>query len=387
MKKEDIAGIIVYTLMLAIAVVFGFTILQSHQVDSGLSGMSYFLYIFGGIVAGLIFNALLFELGHVIGAKVGGYDILSVCVLGFTFYKFEGKTKFRFKNFDGLTGETKIVPKKDAKKECNPTAYLWFGTVFYLIELTAVIIVFALFGTSENVLVANIAYFILIMGVLGILILFYNIIPLKLDTVTDGYRLKLVSNPKNREAFNELLRVEYEISQGNTDVEIKTFDTITNFTADLNLNKVYILLDKRDFAEAEKLIDMIIENKNNVSDSTYVKARCQKIYINIMNRSFEEAKAYYDKEVSLEERRDISKNISMEAIRTYILTQGLFDKSRSECLIALNNVYKAFKHTPKQRQKVEIVLFNGALQKVIDAHPDWEFEGYILTDNSQNKKA
>ena len=387
MKKEDIAGIIVYTLMLAIAVVFGFTILQSHQVDSGLSGMSYFLYIFGGIVAGLIFNALLFELGHVIGAKVGGYDILSVCVLGFTFYKFESKTKFRFKNFDGLTGETKIVPKKDAKKECNPTAYLWFGTVFYLIELTAVIVVFALFGTSENVLVANIAYFILIMGVLGILILFYNIIPLKLDTVTDGYRLKLVSNPKNREAFNELLRVEYEISQGNTDVEIKTFDTITNFTANLNLNKVYILLDKREFAEAEKLIDMIIENKSNVSDSTYVKARCQKIYINIMNRSFEEAKAYYDKEVSLEERRDISKNISMEAIRTYILTQGLFDKSRSECLIALNNVYKAFKHTPKQRQKVEIVLFNEALQKVIDAHPDWEFEGYILTDNSQNKKA
>ena len=386
MKKEDIAGIVVYTLMLAIAVVFGFTILQSHQVNSGLSGMTYFLYIFGGIVAGLLFNAILFEVGHIIGAKVGGYDILSVCVLGFTFYKFEGKIKFRFKNFDGLTGETKIVPKKDAKKECNPTAYLWFGTVFYLIELTAVIVVFALFGTSENIDVANIAYFILIMGVLGILILFYNIIPLRLDTVTDGYRLKLVSNPKNREAFNELLRVEYEISIGNTDVEIKTFDTITNFTADLNLNKVYILLDKKEFAEAEKLIDMIIENKNNVSDSTYIKARCQKIYINIMNRSFEEAKAYYDKEVSLEERRDISKNISMEAIRTYILTQGLFDKSRSECLIALNNVYKAFKHTPKQRQKVEIVLFNEALQKVIDAHKDWEFEGYILTDNTQTKK-
>ena len=386
MKKEDIAGIVVYTLMLAIAVVFGFTILQSHQVNSGLSGMTYFLYIFGGIVAGLLFNAILFEVGHIIGAKVGGYDILSVCILGFTFYKFEGKIKFRFKNFDGLTGETKIVPKKDVKKECNPTAYLWFGTVFYLIELTAVIVVFALFGTSENIDVANIAYFILIMGVLGILILFYNIIPLRLDTVTDGYRLKLVSNPKNREAFNELLRVEYEISIGNTDVEIKTFDTITNFTADLNLNKVYILLDKKEFAEAEKLIDMIIENKNNVSDSTYIKARCQKIYINIMNRSFEEAKAYYDKEVSLEERRDISKNISMEAIRTYILTQGLFDKSRSECLIALNNVYKAFKHTPKQRQKVEIVLFNEALQKVIDAHKDWEFEGYILTDNTQTKK-
>ena len=387
MKKEDITGIIVYILMLVIAIVFGLTILQKHQPDSGLSGMMYFLYIFGAIVAGLVLNAVIFELGHIIGAKIGGYDILSVSILGLTFVKVDDKFKVTFKNFDGLTGETKIVPSPKAKKEPNPTAYLWFGTLFYVVELVAVIVVFALFGTSENITVANIAYFVLVMGVLGTLILFYNILPLKLDAVTDGYRLKLVSNPKNREAFNELLRVEHEIAIGNTNVEIKTFDTITNFTADLNLNKVYVLLDKKEFAEAEKLIDMIIASKDSVSSNTYVKARCQKIYINIMSRSYDEAKSYYDKEVSLEERRDISKNISMEAIRTYILTQGLFDKSRSECLIALNNVYKAFKHTPKQRQKVEIVLYNEALQKVIDAHKDWELEGYILTDNSESKKA
>lgn len=386
MKKEDVAGIIVYTIMLAIAIVFAFTILRSRQVDSGLSGGIYFLYILGAILAGLLFNALIFEFGHIIGAKIGGYNIISVSVLGFTFYKVDGKLKFRFKNFDGLTGETKIVPNPKAKKECNPTAYLWFGTLFYLAELAVVIVVFSFLGTSKDTLIGNIAYFVLIMGVLGTLILFYNIIPLKLDTTTDGYRLKLVSNPRNREAFNELLRVEYEIANGNTDVEIKTFDTITNFTADLNLNKVYVLMDKREFKEAETLIDMIIASKDNVSSSTYIKARCQKIFINIFQKGYDEAKEYYDKEVSLEERREISKNISMEAIRTYILTQGLFDKSRSECLIALNNVYKAFKHTPKQRQKVEIVLFNEALQRVIDAHPDWEFEGYILTDNSETKK-
>ena len=74
------------------------------------------------------------------------------------------------------------------------------------------------------------------------------------------------------------------------------------------------------------------------------------------------------------------------AVRTRSWRPGVFDKSRSECLIALNNVYKAFKHTPKQRQKVEIVLYNEALQKVIDAHKDWELEGYILTDNSESKK-
>lgn len=379
MKKEDVSGLIVYVIMLALALVFGLTILQDHQLDSGLSGVSYFLYVFAGIASGLIFNAILFEVGHVVGAKIGGYNIVSVCVLGFTFYKSEGKIKFRFKNFDGLTGETKIVPNKDRKKECNPTAYLWFGTLFYLVELLAVVIVFALFGKSEVVIVGNVAYFLLIMAALGILILLYNIVPLKLDATTDGYRLKLVSNPRNREAFNELLRVQYEIENGNADVEIKTFDTITNFTADLNVNKVYVLLGKKEFAEAEKLLDVIIENKENISESVHLKARCQKIYINIMTKSYDEAKEYYNKEVSMEERRLISKSISMEAIRAYILIEGLFDKSRSECLIALNNVYKAFKHTPKQRQEVEIGLYNEALQKVIDAHPDWELEGYILT--------
>ena len=103
------------------------------------------------------------------------------------------------------------------------------------------------------------------------------------------------------------------------------------------------------------------------------------IYIEIMTKDLAEAKEYYDKQVSLDERRQLSNDVSMESIRTYILMAGLFDKSKSECVLALNKVYKAFKHTPKQRQKVEIDLFNKALQKIIDQHKDWEFEDYLLS--------
>ena len=42
--------------------------------------------------------------------------------------------------------------------------------------------------------------------------------------------------------------------------------------------------------------------------------------------------------------------------------------------------YRAFKHTPKNRQKVEIDLFNEALERVVAAHPDWELEGYKLQE-------
>ena len=380
MKKEDITGLIVYLIIIALAIIFGLTVLQTHNSESSLQGFQYVLYIIGAVVVGAVFNGILFELAHVLGAKIGKYDIISVCVLGFCFYKDNGKTKFKFGSFDGLTGETKIVPKEGMVDKANPYPYLFFGSIFYVIEAIVVMIVFSFLRTAEDFGLRDIAYGLLTVGAIGLVILLYNILPIHIDSMTDGYRLTMVSNPKNKAAFNELLRVEYEISQGNNDVEVKVFDEITNFTADLNLNRVYALLDKREYKAAEEILDKIIEAKQEVSEKVYIRARAQKIYINLYTRNLEEAKEYYEKEVPVSERREISNDVSMASIRAYLLMSGLLDKSRSECIIALNNVYRAFKHTPKNRQHTEITLFNEALEKVVAAHPDWELEGYKLEE-------
>ena len=380
MKKEDITGLIVYIIIIALAIIFGLTVLQTHNSESSLQGFQYVLYIVGAVVVGAVFNGILFELAHVLGAKIGKYDIISVCVLGFCFYKDNGKTKFKFGSFDGLTGETKIVPKEGMVDKANPYPYLFFGSFFFVIEAIAVMIIFSVFRTAEDYGLRDIAYGVLTVGAIGLVILLYNILPIHIDSMTDGYRLTMVSNPKNKAAFNELLRVEYEISQGNNDVEVKVFDEITNFTADLNLNRVYALLDKREYKAAEEILDKIINAKQEVSEKVYIRARAQKIYINLYTRDLEEAKEYYEKEVPVSERREISNDVSMASIRAYLLMSGLLDRSRSECIIALNNVYRAFKHTPKNRQHTEITLFNEALEKVVAAHPDWELEGYKLEE-------
>ena len=380
MKKEDITGLIAYLIIIALAIIFGLTVLQTHNSESSLQGFQYVLYIIGAVVVGAVFNGILFELAHVLGAKIGKYDIISVCVLGFCFYKDNGKTKFKFGSFDGLTGETKIVPKEGMVDKANPYPYLFFGSFFFVIEAIAVMIIFSVFRTAEDYGLRDIAYGVLTVGAIGLVILLYNILPIHIDSMTDCYRLTMVSNPKNKAAFNELLRVEYEISQGNTNVEVKVFDEITNFTADLNLNRVYALLDKREYKAAEEILDKIIEAKQEVSEKVYIRARAQKIYINLYTRNLEEAKEYYEKEVPVSERREISNDVSMASIRAYLLMSGLLDKSRSECIIALNNVYRAFKHTPKNRQHTEITLFNEALEKVVAAHPDWELEGYKLEE-------
>ena len=382
MKKEDITGLIVYLIIIAFAIVFGLTVLQAHQQESSLAGIFYVLYIIGSVLVGAILNAILFEMAHVIGAKIGKYEIVSVNILGLCFYKDGGTRKVRFSSFDGLTGETKIVPKDGMVEKANPYPYLFFGSLFYVVEIVAVMVVFSIFRKAEDFALRDMAYSLLTIGAIGLVILIYNILPLRIDSMTDGYRLTMVSNPKNKLAFNELLRVEYEISQGNDDVEIRIFDEITNFTADLNLNKVYALLDKKEYKEAEEILDKIIEAKENVSEKVYIRARAQKIYINLITKSLDEAKEYYEKEVPVAERREISNDVSMASIRAYLLMSGLLDKSRSECIIALNNVYSAFKHTPKNRQHTELVLFNEALQTVVDAHPDWELEGYKLQESN-----
>ena len=383
MKKEDITGLIVYLIIIALAIIFGFTVLQTHNAESSFSGIGYVLYIIVAVVVGALFNAILFELAHVIGAKIGKYTILSVNILGFCFYKDGEKTKFKFSSFDGLTGETKIVPKEGMVEKANPYPYLFFGSLFFVVEAIAVMVVFSVYRHSDTAILRDVAYAILTVGAIGLVILLYNILPMRIDSMTDGYRLTMVSNPKNKAAFNELLRVEYEISQGNDNVEIKVFDEITNFTADLNLNRVYALLDKKEYKPAEEILDKIIAAKQEVSEKVYIRARAQKIYINLYTRNLEEAKEYYEKEVPVAERREISNDVSMASIRAYLLMSGLLDKSRSECIIALNNVYRAFKHTPKNRQHTEVELFNEALEKVVAAHPDWELEGYKLQETSK----
>ena len=388
MKKEDVSGIIVYLLILAIAVVFGITVLREHSASSNMDTFVYILFILGAILTGILFNAILFEVGHILGAKAGRYEIVSVNILGLLWYKEEGKTKFKFSGYDGLTGETVILPKKDAKKEPNPTPYLMFGTLFYLVELIIIIVLFTLYNTKDNMLMYNIVYFLLVVAVIGGMVLIYNILPFKLDAMTDGYRMRMTTNSANKKAFNELLRVQYAISQGEENVEVATFSEITNFTAELNLNKVYTLLDKKEFEEAEKLIDIILAGKSTISEKVYTRARAQKIYINIFTKPIEEAKEFYDKEVPMDERRRISNDISMVSIRTYLLMSGILDGSRSECVIAINNVRKCFNSTPKQRQKTEANLFNEALAKVDELHPTWKLGEYkvVFEEKPEKKK-
>lgn len=387
MKKEDISGLSVWIAILGgIAVYFYFVIrphgtIQTSYVFGATNWFVYVLFFFAAIIVGVIFNAILFELAHAAGAKAGRYEIVSINILGFMFFKDQGKTKFHMARFDGLTGETKILPKGNAKKEPNPSAFLLFGSLFYGLEIVLVLFAYLLITSVQNTntFAVDWAYFILTIGVVGGAILFYNIVPLRLDSLNDGYRLRLVGSRKNRHAFNQMLYTEVT-GQISNELEEKAFKETkdSNFSADINLNKAYVLMSEEKFGEAESIFKEIIDNKKS-SNKVVATAENQIIYINMLTKPFEEVEAYCGSNVSMDKKRELASDKSLGSIRTYILIAGIVDKSHYECLRALEASRKSYSRVPDPRKPLEKALFNKALEKVIIAHPSWEeLKSFIL---------
>ena len=373
MKKEDAASLFVYAIMLVLALLVGLLVIRPLFSEVSIS-MNPYLFTILVVVLGLIINVIIIELGHIVGGKIGKYDIVSVNMLGFCFYKILGKWKFGFRNFDGLTGETVLSPKSE---KSNPKAYIWFPILFYVVELITCIVLYSVGANADvdhlSLRVLSLAAIIVL--VIGSMIALYTFVPFHLDSTTDGYRLTLIlSNPVNIEAYNELLRIQNLQREGKEVEEIKLFDIITDFTASLNLMTVYECLGAKDFEKAAKIIEPMLNEENKISNTTYQRLIAQYLYIKIMTSPIDDARNYYDTNVDDKTRRFISNDISMESLRAYILIAGLLDESQGEILYVQSKIKKAMKIALPARKEIEQQLYQDALNKVYEVHPEWKAE-------------
>lgn len=372
MRKEDIASVLVYLVMIGAAIIVGLTAVQSSFATNYSIKMPSYLFAIIVIVCGLLLNIIMLEVGHIIGAKIGGYAVLSVNILGFCWKKAKNKWKFAFSDFDGLTGETKIAPKKENPKL---NAYIWIPVLMYFIELAASIVIITLAEDKSVQSTSPLKWMsiaALLFIIISSMIALYNLIPIKLDSMTDGYRLLLIANKENIDAFNELMRIEALRLEGKEIGEVKIFNNITEFTASINLISVYEKLGKNNFAGAEELIDMIAANPSKISQTTYHRLLAQKLYIKVMTLSDAESKKYYDEKVDDQLRKFLVNDLSMESLRTYILIAGLLDDSNGEVEFAKSRKDRALKRCIASRVEVEKSLYERALDKVYKKHPDWK---------------
>ena len=374
MKKESIVSILIYLLVFAVAIIYGFTVLQTHFANSSFKEVwMYALYIVVSVIAGVLASGLLTEMGHLLGAKAGGYKVVSFCLFYFTIYvDKEGKRKFKLGGYDGLTGETKIIPNYEKKEKPNPYPFLLNGTVFNIAWIVACLF---LFFTYKNIagIESDVAYFFLTCAVINSLALIYNIIPAKFDSMTDGYRLSQIKG--DVVAFNERLAAENggvipENKKDNSSEE--TIKKPLKFIPEVAFNEIFDLLVKKDYDAVFNKVEEINSHEKECSNKLLLEAKSQYIYAYILSKDPKEVEEYYEKEIPFSLRKDFSNDNSMPVIRTYLLLAGLLENSQSEVMLSLGKVVKAYRNVPNNRKHQELTLFNETLDKIIEAHPKWE---------------
>ncbi len=389
MKKNEAMGWIVYILMLGIAALVGFVILRPELSTNGSSlPINSILYVVIMVVAGILLSAILLEIGHIIGAKIGGYKIIKCNVLGMQFKKEKDEhMHFSFSfSFDGLTGETAIAPKDGAK--ANPRHVIYAPLVVFLLEVatcvTLIVMGKAFYNDNpalwESMYVAG-----LIILTIFVLVNVYNIFPAALDSKNDGYLMTILNNKTNVEAYNNLLIAQEKMALGQELPETPIYTEVTDFTNSLNQVAVYKALKDKNYDKALEINEYSISSKKTVSSKVYNNAVAQKLSIHLLTGDFETAKEEYVS-LPLDEKKFIANLGTAPAVRAYLLVSGLVDESETEAKAALGNADKAIKDSGEEKKDIELDLIKESLKKVADAHPDWDFSDYSFGEEKKETK-
>lgn len=383
MKKNDAMGWIVYILMLGVAAGVGFGMLRPALTSEYASALPIngILLVVLAVFGAIILAAILLELGHIIGAKVGRYEITKVNILGFQFKKAKDK-KFHFGfafSFDGITGETAMTPKD--VKTSNPRPSIYFPLIFLLLEAAACVALISLGMAKRGDQGAwHTAYVVgLVVLVIVGLINLYNIFPAALDSKNDGYLMTILNSKTNVEAYNNLLVAQEKMLLGEPAPDVPVYQEVTDFTNSLNQVSIYKALAEKDYVKALEINELTIRCKDKVSGRVYNTAMAQKLSIKLLKEDFETTKQFYI-DLPLEVKKFIADLTTAPSVRAYLLISGLIDESEGETKAALSRVDKAIKGSGEDKKAVEENLIKESLAKVIAAHPDWDFSDYSIGD-------
>lgn len=368
MRKEDLMTLVVYGLMFLVALFVGLQIIAPAFIETGISGADQYAYAIVTIAIGFLFNVIVLELAHVLGAIAGGYTIQMVNILGIALYKQAKSWRVGFRPYDGLTGETKVVAKTD---KANPFPGLWFGLLFFILEI---IILFpaAYFLFTEDQW-GRYAFIITI--AIGAILMVYNYMPFKLDSMTDGYRLALTNRQmaKGDPSYNELIRIEKAYAEGQHPGKIKTFEKLTGVTTQIMLYQIYDWLMNESYIQALELLERILNERDKLPDLLVNRVFSLKLYAILLDKSPKEGSKYYFEQLTSKQKRFLANDLSMESLRAYLLVAGTIEDSYSECVFVMERKDKALKRTVEPgRQQAEKVLFERALAIVKKRHKDWK---------------
>lgn len=370
-KKNDFAVFMAYVVMFALALILGIVIIRPMLVNYDSTGaINPYLLVIISIVAGIILNAILLELGHLAGAKIGKYRVRSFVVLGLGFKtKKGGAKKIGFNSFDGLTGETKVAPLDVEKSSLR--AYIAFPLLFLLIEAVVFVTIISVINLPDGKY-SWAEIFSACALIVGAMIYVYNYFPAHLEALTDGYIATLISKPINRVALNNLLLAEEAAAIGAPAPKRAIYDTWSDLTFGLNMGVVYDFIKEGKMREAIAILDKAIGVEKGLSGYCINEAKSLKLSLWLGNPAYQRQGTEMYQELDDSAKKYISNISSPSALRCYFLISGVIEESETEAAFALDKVEKVLKGVPEERLDVEKALIKANMDLVKKVHPTWE---------------
>ncbi len=365
MKKATNFSLLVYVIFLIALYFIGTSVLAPAN---SVLGSKSFLFFIIAILIGFIICVILMEIGHIIGALIGGYRIVSVSFMWLNFRKVDNKLTVKLLPFDGFTGETKIAPKKE---KANPLPFFWGGTLLLLVVLILGIYL-PVFILADETVYVYLKYGSYVVSIIAGLLLVYNIIPLPLDTKNDAIMMKNVTK-ENIKVFNELCLLKESLMKGESFTELTPFSETDYLKSQWNY---YVYLAKTyqgEYQQAEAIIDSLIQDSDKLSEDVYRELSAAKVFLIIMGKSIEDAKEYF-KGLSQAQRKLISDYNSVEGSRNYFALLALVIESKDDA-VAIYKKYQAKKKHMVETGRLfdEEQLMGLVLNKIHEHHPDWTF--------------
>ncbi len=320
--------------------------------------------ILGFIVTSYIIALFVYNLGKIIFGYIAGYKFSLIEILGFQFNFSGKKLKFRFviKNIFEL--HLKMMPKRE---DANPLIMLFGGSIFYIFVVIVLLIVSPIFGTSDAVT------YIYYGCALGALVVFYEMLPVKLDVFNDMYYIILITQEKGKTLFNKLLLAE-SLERAGEFVDDFELDSVKNsrLKPETLLYKLRKQVLDKNYKEAIKTVEEINYYSLYLSDQTKVEALYEQMYIYLDQGYSREAEKLI---LLLEKKVKNSADLftTPYATRTEILIAGLVDNSLEQVLVKRD----AFIHTcryfgPTECVQKNIELVRKGITKIKLAHPSWK---------------
>ena len=372
MKKNEFATFIVYLAMFGIALAVGFAAIKPIITDRMSSlPMHPALIMVLGLIVGVLVNAIALELCHVLGAKLGKYRVLKVTVLGASFTRINGQRKFRLSGFDGLTGETKVVPEDVEKSSLN--AYIFFPILFLFLEFIACMVGIVLCQNAEasEPSVAWARIFLITILTVGGMIYFYDLFPAYLESTTDGFLLTLLNKPANKVAFNNLLLAQGAVLEGKPLPETPVYTELTDFTASLNMISVYHHLSEGQADKALEILEPMLSEEAHISAASVNYARTLKLTILLEAEDRTKGKKFYE-ELDDQAKKYIADVTNLVALRAYLLIATFIEDSESEANYAIDKAEKAIKACNPDYKDVEKSLLQMDVDLAREVHPSWD---------------